>query len=113
MLKVVRHNNIHVVYIRSQATDLAGSQPQFVLSWPRKMRLIWLPAEKNNRLSRLEKCSLITEKSIITVFNIYKLFDTPIFTMPCRRSYVFLCLCIKSTYFHSTAVITKRTHDLT
>src|SRR6218665_712534 len=35
-------------------------------SRPRKMRLSREPVEKNNRLSRREKCGLITEKSIIS-----------------------------------------------
>src|SRR6218665_744298 len=82
-------------------------------SRPRKMRLSRKAAEKNYRLSRREKCGLITEKSIITVFNICKLFATVIFAVPCRRSCVFFVFMFKThLYFHCTAVITKRTHDL-
>jgi len=61
-------------------------------------------------------CGLITEKSIIAVFNICKLFTTAIFAdKGCLVGTVMLslCLCIKRTYFHCTAVITKHTHDLT
>src|SRR6218665_2749914 len=56
---------------------------------PRKIRLNREPAEKTNRLSRREKCGIITEESIITVFNNYKLFATAIFAVPCRRNHVF------------------------
>jgi len=64
----------------------------------RRPRKVWLsrePAEKNHRLSRQEKCGLITEKSIIAVFNICKLFTTAICTAPCRRSYVFFVFTYK------------------
>src|SRR6218665_1886184 len=64
------------------------------------MRLSREPAQKNNRLSRREKCDLITEKSIITVFNVCKLFATAIFAVPCRRIYVFF-VCIYKTHLLS------------
>src|SRR6218665_1758678 len=87
-------------------------------SRPRKMRLSRETAEKNNRLSRREKCGLITEKSNITVFNICKLqcirhgLESPSVVGAVMFS---LRLCIKRTYmyFHCTAVKTNLTHDLT
>src|SRR6218665_3523983 len=74
------------------------------------MRLSREPAEKNNRLSRREKCGLITEKSIITVFNICKLFASTIFArVPCRRSYVFFVFMYK-THLLSVHSSYNKTH---
>src|SRR6218665_2459747 len=78
-------------------------------SRPRKMRLCREPAEKSNRLNRLEKCGLITEKSIITVFNICKLFATAIFAVPYRRSYVFFAFMYK-THLLSLDCSDNKTH---
>src|SRR6218665_120377 len=76
-------------------------------SRPRKMRLSRELAKTNNWLNRREKCGLITEKSIITVFNTRKLFANP-----CRRSYVFFMLVYKAHLLSLHCMITKRTHDL-
>src|SRR6218665_3968107 len=48
--------------------DLAGRQPQFVRSRPRKLRLSRELAEKNIRLSRRENSGLNTKKYITTLF---------------------------------------------
>src|SRR6218665_2664409 len=100
---------------RPQAADLAGRQRDLCLAGREKRRLSREPAEKNSRLSRRERCGLITEKFIITVFTKCKVFAMAIFVVS-RRSYVFfvfITLCIKRIYFNCTGVITKRTNDLT
>jgi len=73
--------------IRPQDVDLAGRQPQ-------KMRLRREPAEKNNRLSRRENCGIITEKFIVTVFNINYASYSPRPYSPSLVGVVMLSLCL-------------------
>jgi len=99
----------HFNHVDPKATDLASRQPRFVLSRWQKMWLSSEPAEKNNRLSRQEKCGLITEKSIITVFNTCKLFATAIFTVPYRRFCIFFVFMYK-THLLSLKCSDNKTH---
>src|SRR6218665_240591 len=86
------------IYSRSQAADLAGRQSFFVLSQLAGREKCGLAASrpnKNNRLSRREKCSLITEESIITVFNIYSYSPRHI-RRPLLAQLCFLCVMCKT-----------------
>src|SRR6218665_3579708 len=76
---------------------------------PRRTHFHSTPAEKNNRLSCGVKCGLVTEKSVITVFNICKLFATVIFAVACRLCYVFFVFMYK-THLLSLHCSDNKTH---
>src|SRR6218665_1977745 len=80
----VRQHHFHkqkIYLLRIFSIDPASISAKKGLFSSKQHRSTREPAEKNNRLSRREKCGLITEKSIITVFNICKLFATIIFAV--------------------------------
>jgi len=82
-------------------------------SRPRIIRLSCEPAKKNNRLSRRTKCGLITDKSIITVFNICKLFAATIFVVTFQCSYVFLVFICKAhlVFMYKTHLLSLHCSD--
>src|SRR6218665_427910 len=86
-----------VVLLAPKAANLAGRQPQFVLSRladPQKFRLSRELAEKNIRLSRRENCGLNTKQFITKVVSILKLIAY-CHDLLCHPSSVLLCcLCV-------------------
>jgi len=60
-------------------------------SRPQKMRLSCEPAEKNNRLSRREKCGLITENPLLQ-FSTFASYSPWPYSTPLVDAVMFLCV---------------------